>query len=158
MAETIGPASARAKLALSRAELLAAMGFQEIKGEIDEARSLQKLPRPESTTASGKIGARLSHSMLGHWWRRHPLSSAFDLGQPLLAYYAHRHPAKLVAYGAGTGALLWVIKPWRLLSAATVITLLLKSSDLTGIVAGVLQRTIAGKDDGAAQSGGAPYA
>jgi hypothetical protein len=41
-----------------------------------------------------------------------------------------------MAYGAGTGALLMVVKPWKLLSLATVLSLAFRTSDLTGLIAG----------------------
>ena len=62
------------------------------------------------------------------------------LAQPLLQGYAQREPVKLIAYGAGTGALLWILKPWKLLSAATVVTLIFRGSDVAAMVSGLVQR------------------
>ena len=42
--------------------------------------------------------------------------------------YERKHPGKLVACGASAGVLLWGLKPWRLLSATTVVTLLLSDT------------------------------
>ncbi|MDN4592257.1 hypothetical protein DBA29_27685 [Xenophilus aerolatus] len=62
------------------------------------------------------------------------MSSVVELGEPFLQDYAARHPAKLIAYAASAGAILWLVKPWRLLSVATVATLLFKTTDITGLV------------------------
>jgi hypothetical protein len=62
----------------------------------------------------------------------------------VLARYARRHPARLLAYGAGTGALAIVLRPWKLLSSATVVALLFRYVDVSGMVSRLL--------DGAARS------
>jgi hypothetical protein len=136
MIDTAKPVTAKAKLALSRAELLAAMGYEELKGEASGAAAqVVQISKPESSSAVSHLGAKVSHSVVGSWWRRSRLSSVVEISEPFLEDYARKHPGKLVAYGAGTGALLWILKPWRLLSVATVVGLLLKSSDITGMVA-----------------------
>lgn len=138
MADSPNPPSAHEKLALSRSDLLAAMGFvQCITNE--HPQLLEKTPSIQGGTVSRRLSSTLSRSMLGRWWHRHPLSSVVELGRPLIEHYAHEHPGKLVAYGAGTGALLWVLKPWRLLSLATIITLAVRSSDLTGLISSALR-------------------
>lgn len=80
------------------------------------------------------LSRKFGHSVVGRWWRRHPVSSVAQLAQPFLESYAHKHPSKLIAYGAGTGALLYMLKPWKLLSAATVVALILKGSDISGMI------------------------
>lgn len=139
MAESPNLSSAHEKLALSRSDLLAAMGFvQRITNEHPEL--VEKTPPSQGGTISRRLSSTLSRSMLGRWWHRHPLSSVVELGRPLIAHYAHEHPGKLLAYGAGTGALLWVLKPWRLLSLATIFTLAVRSSDLTGLISSALRQ------------------
>lgn len=135
MIDAAKPLTAKAKLALSRAELLAAMGYEALDSATDGAATVAPLPKPASTSAGASIAAKVSQSFVGQWWHRHPLNSVVQLGQPFLESYADKHPGKLIAYGAGTGALLWVIKPWKLLSAATVVTLVLRSSNIAGMVA-----------------------
>lgn len=133
MTDLVEPLDAKAKLAVSRAQLLAAMGYEEVQRDVTQPAEVAKLPAPRKPARSS-ISERVSQSLLGRWWRRHPLSTFVELGEPFLQEYASRHPAKLIAYGAGTGALLWILKPWRLLSVATVATLLIKSTDITGFV------------------------
>ncbi|MDM0108846.1 hypothetical protein QTH97_28155 [Variovorax sp. J22R24] len=113
------------KLALSRAELLAAMGYQQVDGTVG-ITDVQALAPPQGWTADGRLG------FLARWWRRHPASTALELVKPGLARYAHRHPAKLVAYSASAGSLLVLLKPWRLLSVGALIALLFRASDLSG--------------------------
>lgn len=121
--------SAKAKLALSRAELLGAMGYEEIvaaEGDEPELRATAT-PRPSMLAKIG-LGA------LGSWWTRHPVNTVVEMSRPVLESYAHRYPGRLVAYSAGVGGLLVILKPWRLLSLATVVTLLFKGSDIAATV------------------------
>ena len=142
MADAVTPGTAKAKLALSRAELVAAMGFAAVQSATEEdAVKVVELPRRESRSMASAVAATARESVLGRWWRRHPINSVFQLGEPLLAHYAQRHPGKLIAYGAGTGALLWILKPWKLLSVATVVTLLLKSSNVSGMISAVITKS-----------------
>jgi len=151
MIDTIDPLTAQAKLALSRAQLLAAMGFEEVKDAVDGSFRVRDLPRTGKRSAGASFGARVGRSVIGRWWRRQPLSSVVQLGQPFLETYAHRHPGRLIACGAGAGALLWLVKPWKLLSVATVVTLLLKSSDIAAVISDLSAKaTQPGQDSGRA--------
>jgi hypothetical protein len=134
------------KLALSRAELLEAMGYHDIAPSDAVAPQLVSareprggVPAPAPTTRRG---------VLARWWSRHPLNSAVDLGRPFLESMAERQPGRLMAYGVGTGALLMVVKPWKLLSLATVLSLAFRTSDLTGLIAGAFGPHDDDDDDG----------
>lgn len=118
---------AREKLARSRAALLLAMGYQG--DDLVHGRSMAP-----DVDARPSLLARLGLGVLARWWTRHPLNTAVEVSRPLLDRYAHRHPGRLVAYGAGVGGLLVILKPWRLLSLATVVTLLFKGSDIAATV------------------------
>ncbi|MEJ8859976.1 hypothetical protein WKW79_35885 [Variovorax robiniae] len=148
MTDAVSPLSAKAKLALSRAELLAAMGYEELHSAVDDGTTVVPLLHHDGRETASGLGAKLARSAVGRWWHRHPLSGALELGQPLLQDYAHRKPVTLVVYGAGAGALLWILKPWRLLSAATVATLILRNVDVAGMVSGLVRK--AGDLSGAA--------
>jgi hypothetical protein len=150
MIDPIKPLTAKAKLALSRAELVAATGYEEVKSATHDAVSVLELPRSAGSSSASAIGAKVGRSVAGRWWHRHPLSSVFQLGQPLLERYAQRHPGKLIAYGAGTGAMLWIVKPWKLLSAATVVTLIVRTSDISGIVSDVVKKATGAAEDNVA--------
>lgn len=133
MNDAVKPLGAREKLALSRAQLLAVMGFQEVKDTVGTL-VVQALPKPQR---SGLI-ARIGSSVVGQWWRRHPINSVAALAQPVLEGYARRSPGKLVACSAGLGCLLVVLKPWKLLSVGAVFALLFKGSDIVAMVTGAL--------------------
>lgn len=75
------------------------------------------------------------------WWRRHPASAVGHLAQPLLERYAREQPFKLVAAAAAVGALAVLVKPWRLLTATTVIAAVLKTSDVADVVNTLLHHT-----------------
>ncbi|MEJ8851838.1 hypothetical protein [Variovorax rhizosphaerae] len=142
MTDAVDPLTAKAKLALSRTELLAAMGYEVVRNAAEDgARVVPLLPREESEHASPTLGTKLGRSAVGRWWRQHPLSDVFELGRPLLQDYARTEPVKLMAYGVGTGALLWLLKPWKLLSAATVATLIVRNVDIPRMVSGLVQKS-----------------
>jgi len=128
------PLTPKQKLALSRAELLEAMGYHDMAPSDAAAPQLVSTREPHGGTPTPRPTTR--RGVLARWWSRHPLNSAVDLGRPFLEDMAQRQPGRLMAYGAGTGALLMVIKPWKLLSLATVLSLAFRTSDLTGLIAG----------------------
>lgn len=135
MADRLPPLTPKQKLALSRAELLAAMGYQAVTPS--EAIAPQHMAAQRLHDMAAPAPRRASRrGVLARWWARHPLNSAVDLGRPFLEEMARRQPGRLMAYGAGTGALLMVIKPWKLLSLATLLSLAFRTSDLTGLIAG----------------------
>ncbi len=75
------------------------------------------------------------------WWRRHPANAMLQLARPVLGRYARQKPAKLIAIAAGTGALLIVIKPWRLLSLTALLAAVLKTSDVADMVTSLVHNT-----------------
>lgn len=140
--DEISPLDAKVSLAASRAELLAAMGYeavqQKVDGIEDVALRVIALPRDESNSAAASIAARLGRSVVGRWWRRQLIRSVVELGLPVLATCAHRQPVKFVIFGAAAGSLLYVLRPWKLLSAATVVTLIMKNFDASAMVSDLL--------------------
>jgi hypothetical protein len=75
------------------------------------------------------------------WWRRHPAHAVGQLARPVLEHYARQEPAKLMAVAAATGAVLVLVKPWRLLSVTAVLAAVLKTSDVADIVNTLMQKT-----------------
>lgn len=139
MTNASDPSSAKSRLEGSRSQLLCAMGFEE--GPSHAGRSLE--PVRSTLQAAGTFSViedKISHSAVGRWWHRNALRSYLQIANPLLVGYARRHPGKLIAYGAGTGALLWIVKPWRLLSATTIATLLLSNTDVAALIAGAVKQ------------------
>lgn len=82
----------------------------------------------------------IAGGMARRWWRRHPANAAGQLARPLLDRYARKEPAKLVAAAAATGALVVLIKPWRLLSITAVLAAVLKSSDVADMVTTLMKK------------------
>lgn len=83
----------KAKLAQSRADLLAAMGLEPTERSI--ADPAIELPRWTPGHPRPTAGA------MRRWWPRHPARSAIELLEPGLARYARRNPHRLVGYAAG---------------------------------------------------------
>ena len=65
------------------------------------------------------------------WWHRHPASAAVELANPLLSEYARVHPFKLLGISVAAGAALVVVRPWRMVSASTLLVAAIKSSGLS---------------------------
>ena len=82
MIDDVKPLTAKAKLALSRAELLAAMGYEHVHGELDQRPKVVELPSAADRLKLNVISTRLKQSLIGRWWSRHPLSSVVDLAEP----------------------------------------------------------------------------
>ena len=83
----------------------------------------------------------MAGSVVRRWWRRHPANAAGQLALPLLERYAREEPAKLVAAAAATGALVVLVKPWRLLSITAVLAAVLKTSDVADLVTTLMKKT-----------------
>ena len=65
------------------------------------------------------------------WWHRHPASAAVELASPLLRDYARVHPFKLLGISVAAGATLVIARPWRMISASTLLVAAVKSSGLS---------------------------
>ncbi|MDH6170057.1 hypothetical protein M2282_005227 [Variovorax boronicumulans] len=130
-----GDLSPKQRLASSRASLLAAMGYAATDTNAGP-RIVAIASEDGRQGAAGSDRARkgVGRSVVGRWWRRSHLSTVAELGKPLLQDYASRYPAKLVTYAAGTGALIVLVKPWRLLSLGMMVGLLLRSTDVSGLL------------------------
>lgn len=68
------------------------------------------------------------------WWRYHPAHMAVDLTSPLLRSYARRRPVQLLAISAAAGATLVLVRPWKLISATTLLVAVLKSSQVSHLL------------------------
>ncbi len=121
---------AQERLARSRQALL-----EHLRGD-DEP------PSSRSPADTGVVSNLLSRTPYGEvirslaqrWWRRHPANAVSQLARPVLERFAREQPGKLVATAAGVGALVFLVKPWRLLSIATLIAAVLKTSDIADMV------------------------
>ncbi|MBX3657311.1 MAG: hypothetical protein KF740_02630 [Ramlibacter sp.] len=83
-------------------------------------------------------GWRLAQRALSAWWHHHPAYAATQVARPALDAYACEKPLQLVGVAAGLGAAAVLLRPWRLLSASAVAALVLKTSDLGGLLVSLL--------------------
>jgi hypothetical protein len=90
--------------------------------------------------ASGNVWLSMSRSVAERWWRRHPAHAVGQLARPLLESYARKKPVKLMAIAAATGAVVVLVKPWRLLSVTAVLAAVLKTSDVADVVNTLMQK------------------
>lgn len=82
----------------------------------------------------------VARSIARRWWSRHPANAAGQLARPVLERFAQQQPAKLIAASAAVGALIVLVRPWRLLSLTTILGAILKTSSVAGMVTTVMHR------------------
>lgn len=68
------------------------------------------------------------------WWRHHPFSMAVDVATPVVGRYAKSHPFKLLGVAAAAGAVMVVIRPWRLLSVGGIALAAIKSAAVPSVL------------------------
>ena len=90
-----------------------------------------------STTPAGSIWQTLKHT-INSWWQHHPAQLALDLAIPVLGKYAEKKPLQLLGLAAGAGAVIVLIRPWRLVSVTGLLLTALKSSKVSTLVLSLL--------------------
>lgn len=86
----------------------------------------------EPPPGSGWFG-HLQHGVRT-WWRYHPAHMVVDLTTPVLRTYAQRKPAQMLGAAFAAGAVLTLLRPWKLISVTTILVALLKSSQLSNVL------------------------
>lgn len=104
-------------------------------------------PRKKRRLFDGLPWLSVAQSFGARWWRRHPANAMVQLAQPLLQRYARKQPGKLIAIAAGTGAVIMLVKPWRLLSVTALAAAVLKTSDVADMVTTLMHGQLAARDD-----------
>ncbi|MEO5736935.1 MAG: hypothetical protein ABIQ82_05685 [Variovorax sp.] len=128
------------RLAVSRRALV-----QQLRGEAPPAapergRSGSLPQRPRKSSLFDRVAwLPVARSMAQRWWRRHPANAVGQLARPVLDRYAREQPAKLVAVAAAAGAVIVLVRPWRLLSVGALVAAALKSSDIADMVTTVMR-------------------
>lgn len=136
-----GPSSSpQERLAASRAALLA-----ELSGHAPAPQSRPPTDgEPPPSQATGWYAAvpwlPLGRRVAERWWRRHPANAVLQLARPALERRARDQPAQLMLAAAATGAVLVVVRPWRLLSATALLALVLKTSDVADVVTTLMHK------------------
>jgi hypothetical protein len=83
----------------------------------------------------------------GSWWRHHPAHMCLELATPVLAAYASKKPAQFLGIAAAVGALVMVVRPWRLISLTGLVVALVKSSQLSSVIMSAMSAADFQKDD-----------
>lgn len=81
------------------------------------------------------------------WWRHHPASMGLELVTPALSAYAARKPVQYLAIAAAAGAVVMLVRPWRLISVTGLIVAIVKSSQLSSVVMSAMAGADFGKED-----------
>ncbi|MBH1957362.1 hypothetical protein [Polaromonas sp.] len=117
------------RLAISRKAIVRHMNrhHRDIEDRLDD--DIDEVGESDSTTQGGALSTIKYAARM--WWHRHPASAAIELASPLLSDYARAHPFKLLGISAATGAAIVVIRPWRMLSASSLLVAAVKSSGLS---------------------------
>ena len=73
-----------------------------------------------------------------NWWRYHPAHMAVDIARPTLSSYARRKPVQYLGIAAAAGAVVFLLRPWKLISVTGVLVALVKSPQVAGLVMSAL--------------------
>ncbi|WP_162583606.1 hypothetical protein [Variovorax sp. PBS-H4] len=130
------------RLAISRRALVAQLqgrghGAYTSSEQVDEPDAP---PVGRETIIDRIAWAAVGRNVVQRWWRRHPANAAGQLARPLIERYAREQPVKLIAAAAGTGALIVLVRPWRLLSITAVLAAVLKTSDVADLVTTLMHK------------------
>ena len=137
-----GDVDAKQRLAASRSQLMRHMsgdprgtsaGKLKLNGVSGDTRDTN------TSRLNGGLGIwYLIKIGLSRWWRHHPANLAVAVATPLLHRYAERKPFQLIAIAAGTGAVLVIAKPWRLISVGSLALATIKSSEFSELITSLL--------------------
>lgn len=90
-----------------------------------------------SSESAGHHWQNIKHA-IKVWWQHHPAQLALDLAVPVLGKYAEKKPLQLLGIAAGAGAVIVLIRPWRLVSVTGLALTALKSSKVSALVLSLL--------------------
>lgn len=145
------PLTPTQRLALSRRALVNQLGgtqqqahHEEIHAHWDDELEYahdEPVPPIDTVARRRPLWSSVARGVVQRWWRRHPAHAAGQLARPVLEHYARAEPVKLVAVAAATGAVIVLVKPWRLLSLTAVLAAVLKTSDVADVVTSLMQKT-----------------
>jgi hypothetical protein len=72
------------------------------------------------------------------YWKHHPLRLALELATPTLSRVAQRRPVAFLAASAAAGAIIYVARPWRLISVTGLALAALRSPQVSGALIAAL--------------------
>ncbi len=96
----------------------------------------------------GGVGGWLSSAKraASGWWRTHPANLGLEFATPMLSAYAARKPVQFLGIAVAAGAVIMIARPWRLVSITGLLVALVKSSQLSSVVASALSAADFHKD------------
>ncbi|SDD06732.1 hypothetical protein SAMN05444679_107154 [Variovorax sp. CF079] len=127
------------RLAISRRALVQQLRGSEAAADAPRPASGRR-PAQRESVLDRVDWASVARNATRRWWRRHPANAVGQLARPLLDRYAREQPAKLMAAAAAAGALVVLVKPWRLLSITAVLAAALKTSDVADLVTTLMHK------------------
>jgi hypothetical protein len=128
------------RLAISRRALVQQLRGSEAAADASPPAPGRRLPPRRENALDRVPWASVARNVAQRWWRRHPANAVGQLARPLLDRYAREQPAKLMAAAAAAGALVVLVKPWRLLSITAVLAAALKTSDVADLVTTLMHK------------------
>jgi hypothetical protein len=84
---------------------------------------------------------------IDNWWRYHPAHMAVEIARPALSSYARRKPVQYLGLAAAAGAVVLLLRPWKLISVTGVLVALVKSPQVAGLVMSALSSGKNPQDD-----------
>jgi hypothetical protein len=84
---------------------------------------------------------------IDNWWRYHPAHMAVEVARPALTSYARRKPMQYLGVAAAAGAVVMLLRPWKLISVTGVLVALVKSPQVAGLVMSALSSGQNPQDD-----------
>ena len=109
--------------------------------EHDKPKPVRLAGQRPSMVLVDKIQQRLNTGWLGGvrqalsvWWRGHPGRTAVELATPYLSSFGRQSPVKFLGIASAAGVLLYLVKPWKLLSVTGLLAALFKSTKLSTLL------------------------
>jgi hypothetical protein len=133
MADKNELSSAKHRLANSRQAIVRYMGHEDAPEEsaVHDGSAGISPGTAQIDTSAGTWA--LTRQVATAWWRGHPAHLAIDVATPMVQSYAEKQPLKLLGISAGIGAVIVVLRPWRLISLTGLLIAALKSSELSSV-------------------------
>ena len=125
-------ASPARRLAASRAALMRQMTARHESTQPQPTGQLDENKGALGTSAHqpGLSVFKLVKQAVASWWQYHPAHIAVEAGRPYLTAYASNKPLQMLGIATGVGALLVLVKPWRLVSLTGLAVTAFQSSNL----------------------------
>jgi hypothetical protein len=117
--------------------------------ESHESGEGQAGPGPRARPRRPATGSWLERARdaLETWWRYHPAHMAVDIARPALSSYARQKPVQYLGIAAAAGAVVFLLRPWKLISVTGVLVALVKSPQMAGLVMSALSTGKNPEDD-----------